>query len=229
MTIVRWVMLGVLVLGAANATGCAFFRPTTEISVNPINKTIRYINTKDTEGQLKGLRGAWTTADGGSGSFELAELSASDKSSPVLERIEKTMLAFVEQQKAGNEGIRIAMSGLAELANQVVPLVGMLRTQTSEMVELQTLLGTLRKQITSTPMAPTVVTQPITDMPPATQPAAAETPVEPNAAALAAQLQVERDSNAALALELAELRAMLVDGPSGDKSTPTTRPGEGTP
>jgi len=232
----------VLVFAAVNAAGCAFFKPSTEISVNPISKTIRYVNTKDTEGQLKGLKGSWTTPDGGSGSFELAELSASDKSSPVLERLEKTMLAFVEQQKAGNEGIRIALSGLSELAQQVVPLVGMLRSQTSEMIELQTMLGTLRKQSEKTPVNPT--------LPSATQPESTAKPPGESAgddvisAAISEQAKAqselfvlkdelarERDKNSVLTGEVASLRALLIDGPSAsdaDKSSSATEPDPGT-
>ena len=94
--------------------GCAFIRPTTQVGVNPFTRTVEVYNTKDVDisvGHVEAI-----TKDGGS--LTLDDLVISDKASPVIEANVGQMLAFVEQQKAANEGIRIVMQNLADVIRE---------------------------------------------------------------------------------------------------------------
>ena len=109
-----YLCLLLLVVSCVSIPGCAFIKPETKIGVNPITKTVSVYNTKDVD--LTVDRITATTKDGGSLSVE--NLVISDKASSVIEANVKQMLAFVEQQKAANEGIQIVMTNLAAVIKE---------------------------------------------------------------------------------------------------------------
>jgi hypothetical protein len=152
-----WRIVAMAVFVCSLCSGCAFIKPTTEVS-GPGGW--HFVDTKDNDVTIKGAKYNSATHDGG-----IDEVVVSNKASPVIEANVQQMLAFVEQQKAANEGIKIAFAGLSDMISQLTPLVGMLRTQTSSLTELQTAIGTLTKKIESIPAIP------------ATQPSAPSNPV----------------------------------------------------
>lgn len=100
--------------------GCAMIEPKTTVAVNPITGSVKVTNTKDTDLEAKGVK-----AVSGEKSFEMESLTLSDKSSPVIKENVQQMLAFVEQQKAANEGIAIALSGINESLKTLVPFLNL--------------------------------------------------------------------------------------------------------
>ena len=107
--------LGVLFL----ATGCAFIKPTTLITVNPFTRTIGLTNTKDVDLSFDEISAVWAK-DGGS--FKITNLVVSDKSSPVIGENVKQMDAFTRQQEAANRGIEVAFDGLSKLTGLVTKM-----------------------------------------------------------------------------------------------------------
>ena len=144
----RWIILPVVLAGLF-VPGCAFIKPTTRLA----GPGWEFVDTKDNDIQIKNAK-----FDPETKGFSVEDLIVANKSSPVIEANVKQMLAFAEQQRAFNEGLQVAMTGLANIVNELVPALGMLRTQTSSTTELQTLIGTLRRQLETVPIVPT--TQP---------------------------------------------------------------------
>jgi len=84
----RWVAIGMLAL-----TGCAWIKPTTEIRMNPMTRTLTVTNTKDVDITIDELYVDWRP-DGGT--VKVKKFVVSDKSSPVVTANVQQMLAFVE-------------------------------------------------------------------------------------------------------------------------------------
>lgn len=102
-----------LIVMLALAGGCAFIKPTTEIKFNPLTGTMSVLNTKDVDVVAKNLHVS-KLPDGG-GTFDVDEITISDKSSPVIEANVQQMLAFVEQQRAANEGIIGSLKAIGDM------------------------------------------------------------------------------------------------------------------
>lgn len=120
MTIEEWLKTGIVSLlipallggGCLTASGCAFIKPTTQLDMNPITRTISFVDTKDNDVEINGVH--W--ADGPDGkSFTVESVIVANKASPVIEANVQQMLAFVEQQRAANEGIAASLAGLAQM------------------------------------------------------------------------------------------------------------------
>jgi hypothetical protein len=90
------------------ATGCAMIEPQTAFSVSPFG-TVRFFDSKDNDIIVKGLQ-----FDPDSNGFSLAEMTVTNKSSPVIDANVQQMMAFVAQQQAANEGITAAFDGLSK-------------------------------------------------------------------------------------------------------------------
>ena len=103
--------------------GCAFIKPTTLIELDPVNKTVRVLNTKDVDFTLESLTAEWT-ADGGS--VQVSGLTISDKSSPVITANVEQMLAFAEQQRAANEGLIGALQQLTGWLGELRQTMGLI-------------------------------------------------------------------------------------------------------
>ena len=116
----RWVAIGMLAL-----TGCAWIKPTTEIRMNPMTRTLTVTNTKDVDITIDELYVDWRP-DGGT--VKVKKFVVSDKSSPVVTANVQQMLAFVEQQKAANEGligtVRELRMAVTSLATELGGIVG---------------------------------------------------------------------------------------------------------
>lgn len=108
----KWIIVVLLILGGCILTGCAFIEPTTELSGGPFGW--RFYDSKDNDITLKN---AEFNAD--SRAFSIDELTIVNRSSPVIEANVQQMLAFVEQQKAANEGIKAAFDGLAQMTGLI--------------------------------------------------------------------------------------------------------------
>jgi len=107
--------VGCLALSCISA--CAFIRPTTELC----GPGWRFTDTKDNDIDFVG------NFDPTTGKFTIEKLVISNKSSPVIEANVQQMLAFVEQQKAANDGIKAAFAGIAQTIGSLAPLVSELR------------------------------------------------------------------------------------------------------
>jgi len=102
--------------------GCAFIKPTTELQ----GPGWRFTDTKDNDIDLV------CSYDPDTHAFKIEKLVISNKSSPVIEANVQQMLAFVEQQKAANEGIKAAFAGIAETVGSLVPIVQEMRQALAE-------------------------------------------------------------------------------------------------
>jgi len=92
--------------------GCAFIEPHTQMSINPITRTVSFFDSKDNDIAIDSI-----SFDATDKSFAMDGLVISNKSSSVIEANVQQMLAFVEQQRAANEGIQNTLAGLTELTN----------------------------------------------------------------------------------------------------------------
>lgn len=108
--------LGLLLTVAVIAGGCAMIKPTTEVKVDPMSKSVSLYNTKDVDLHVDNVQGK-----SGDSSFSIDNLTVSDKSSPVIKENVQQMLAFVEQQKAANEGIAISLAGVSNIIRELIP------------------------------------------------------------------------------------------------------------
>lgn len=106
------------VLFTVLGVGCAFIKPTTSFE----GPGWSFMDTKDNDIIMD--RPSFTK-DGQSASFNAERISVANKSSSVIEANVQQMLAFVEQQKAANEGIKAAMSGLAQIVKEVIPFLNL--------------------------------------------------------------------------------------------------------
>jgi len=116
-----WAVIGFVAgMIILNVGGCAMIEPKTTVAVNPITGSVKVTNTKDTDLEAKGVK-----AVSGEKSFEMESLTLSDKSSPVIKENVQQMLAFVEQQKAANEGIGIALKGITGMIKEMIPFLNL--------------------------------------------------------------------------------------------------------
>ena len=120
-------------------TGCAFIKPTTSLSINPLTRTLTFTDTKDQDIDISGVD---LSKNGDDYAFKVESVTISSKASPVIEANVQQMLAFVEQQKAANEGIQIALAGISDIVAKLVPLVeglsGMVDNLVARLGELTT-------------------------------------------------------------------------------------------
>lgn len=100
--------------------GCAYNEPKTVFGVDRTGK-ISFADGKDNDLQVAHAEGEW---GGQTGRFVIDNLTLSNNASRVIKENVQQMLAFAEQQRAANEGIRAAFDGLTSLAGQ---LTGMIR------------------------------------------------------------------------------------------------------
>jgi len=105
----RWIVIACLML----CGGCAWINPTTEFGINPWTRTFYVKNNKDVDVTFDKV--TLTRTDDGVTDFLAENVVISDKSSPVIDANVKQMLAFVEQQRAANEGIGIALQGIGSM------------------------------------------------------------------------------------------------------------------
>jgi hypothetical protein len=89
--------------------GCAFIKPQTTLHVDPATGKVDVTNSKDVDLTVKKVEGR-----NGDKSLLIEDLVISDKASPVQNANVNQMMAFVAQQEAANEGVRVAMFGLAQ-------------------------------------------------------------------------------------------------------------------
>lgn len=151
----RFLIAGLLSMVCVCNFGCAFIKPTTQIWVDPSGRFNVY-NTKDVRVEFGGIE-AEKMADG-SMVFRLIPSTQpgfviTDASSPVIRENIGQMLAFVEQQKAANEGIDIVMKGLPGIIAEMVPIFQAFNVpkpvQQSFIEKLTGLSGTLQQAKTA--------------------------------------------------------------------------------
>jgi hypothetical protein len=136
---------------------CAYNKPTTELRVNPMTRSVAFTNTKDVDATVEKVAVTWSN-DGGS--FEIDGFTVSDQASPVIKENVQQMLAFAEQQRAANEGIigtvRELGGWISELRQMTALLTQLLR---GSQIQLDTPIGSGSGTLgTPTTTAPT--TQP---------------------------------------------------------------------
>jgi hypothetical protein len=110
-----WMLIVVAVL-VLFGPGCAMIKPTTELT----GPGFAFRDTKDNDVTVKKVEYNPETK-----ALTIKDLAVSNKASPVIRENVKQMLAFVEQQKAANEGIRIALSGLRDLVKEMIPFLNL--------------------------------------------------------------------------------------------------------
>lgn len=117
-SVVCLVMVGCLL-------GCAFIEPTTQLRINPITRTIEFTDTKNNDVQVDLIQYVENFSSNGVlvRQFVIDNLLISNNSSEVIEQNVKQMLAFVEQQKAANEGIKVALEGLTNIVGSLISRV----------------------------------------------------------------------------------------------------------
>jgi len=94
--------------------GCAYANPGTTLKFDPLNYEVYFYDTKDNDVELAELSYNVDT-----GAFAMKDLKIRNNASDVREANVAQMMAFVEQQRAANEGIIAAFNGLAELTNML--------------------------------------------------------------------------------------------------------------
>lgn len=112
-SLISWITAGLtlflpLVIGPCNA-GCAQIKPTTQVSINPITRTISFKDTKNNDVTFEEVSYNHDTK-----TFYVKGFVLKNNSSEVIDSNVQQMMAFVEQQRAANEGITQAFAGLAE-------------------------------------------------------------------------------------------------------------------
>lgn len=127
----KWAALCSVVLLNGCLAGCAFIKPTTQITVNPATGAISICDTKDNVVgvEVEGLE-LIRTPDGTTVKLPKLKLNISNNASDVATANIGQMLAVAEQQKAANDGIRAAFEGLTSLA-------GALRGALAELRQVQ--------------------------------------------------------------------------------------------
>jgi hypothetical protein len=88
--------------------GCAYADPATRLSINPVTRTISFSDTKDNDVSVE-----YVGYNADTKQFEVKNFVLRNNSSDVREIDVQQMLAFVEQQKAANDGIKAAFEGLS--------------------------------------------------------------------------------------------------------------------
>ena len=101
-----------LIASCCCLAGCAFIKPTTEI----VGPGWRFTDTKDNDIDLV------CSYDPETNAFKIDKLIISNKSSPVVEANVQQMLAFAEQQRAANEGIKTAFEGINQILGLLKPV-----------------------------------------------------------------------------------------------------------
>ena len=139
----------VLPLACILTVGCAWIKPTTEISFSPLTRTISIFNTKDVDLTFKKMDVSWT-ADGGA--LVVKDFALSDKSSPVIEANVEQMLAFAEQQRAANEGIIGSLNAIADMVGIVNQML--MRVLPGSSLELETPYGGGRARLGAAATSP---------------------------------------------------------------------------
>lgn len=99
---------GVLMLVCITLTGCAFIKPTTKITVDPLSKRITVENTKDVDVILEKLYAKW----GDNNSLSVEKLVISDKASPVITQ-------NVAQMKEATNQIRETALGFVGVSREI--------------------------------------------------------------------------------------------------------------
>ena len=102
-------------------SACAFIKPVTEVMFNPATGEMVVRDSKDNNLDIKGLK-VLKNPDG-TFSLELEQGTFANQSSTVIEANVQQMLAFVEQQKAANEGIKAAFEGINRILGIIGPAV----------------------------------------------------------------------------------------------------------
>jgi hypothetical protein len=139
--------LVVLLLVVVAGSGFAFIKPTTEFSFNPATGQARFIDTKDNRVQVDDFK----VSKNPDGTFncEFKQLLVENQSSPVINANVNQMLAFAEQQRAANEGIKAAFDGITNVAAQIMPglamLKGMQGTQAEDISRFESALQRLNE------------------------------------------------------------------------------------
>ena len=119
-----------LIVLAGLLPGCnewAIIRPTTELTVNPVWKTVTFKNTKDVDSKLKNFHMGYAStqpADGpaiSSAWVDIESWDVLDSASSVIKENVAQMAVAVEQMKQTNEMIKSTFSGLTDLASSIVP------------------------------------------------------------------------------------------------------------
>ena len=103
----------VLILGGCVLSGCAYNKPTTELSASAFGG-FKFYDSKDNDIIVKGAEFNPETKQ-----FSVEELTVKNAASPVIDANVQQMLAFVEQQRAANEGIKAAFDGLATMTGLI--------------------------------------------------------------------------------------------------------------
>jgi len=118
-----WAMFfspGCLVAGAAAMSGCAYSEPVTRFGGGPFGW--EFVDTKDNDIEIVGLN-----VDPASKVISAEKIVVRNNASDVIVQNVQQMLAFVEQQRAANEGIAVTLAGLSNMMGQIVPLADQLR------------------------------------------------------------------------------------------------------
>ena len=129
------VVLSAIVCLGGCVLGCAFIKPTTQLSGGALGW--EFVDTKDNDIALEGA-----SFDPASKTFKIEKLIIGNKSSPVIEANVQQMLAFVEQQKAANEGIKAVFAGLSDMMNVVRGTVSDLSAMRVEIATVRALMVT---------------------------------------------------------------------------------------
>ena len=117
----RWIaFVTIMILGGCVWTGCGMITPTTEVRGGQSFGS-PYFELKSTKDESVSLNKA--TYNPETKEIEIEGLEINSASSPVIRENVQQMLAFVEQQRAANEGISIAMTGIANILSSLVPMV----------------------------------------------------------------------------------------------------------
>lgn len=108
--------------------GCAYNPAETKLGGGPFGWHFR--DSKDNDIELKNL-----AVDPETKVVTLEYMSVRNNASDAARANVEQMMAFVEQQKAANEGIRITMEGLANIAGQLTAAIAALPTATTTTAE----------------------------------------------------------------------------------------------
>lgn len=125
-------------------TGCGNVEPETRVGWDPVRRQIVFRDTKDNDIEIKNLK-----YDPATDGFSMESLVIRNNASDVMTANVAQMQVILEMHKTFGQNAQIVLGGLADIAGQLTPLLGTLKTTTQQQCALTDLLKGLVENYTA--------------------------------------------------------------------------------
>lgn len=124
--VILWAaMVAVIAVTGSCIFGCAYDKDIgTFAEFDPVSHRFTFATKTDNQATLEEGGATWTESGG---SITIKNLDVNTNASDVRNANVNQMMAFVEQQRAANEGIQIALQGLSSIVMSVSTITGQLQ------------------------------------------------------------------------------------------------------